>query len=801
MAGIMENELRQVMNKHKPAVCITGRIESLKLQAKTHERAGVRCSLRERLIRESLSATRGRPRPIRRSLAFRHILLGTEPVILDHELIVGSILGLFPPHPGRLTYREAYDAAQRHLLVLRKAGIRLTAGRARMERDYEYQGPVVSFEDLSRIAGELAGKMGDGQGYDYAGIFAELQKYFAREPHVYAMLQQFLTGNELLPDFPWTFAHHMSVNYAKILHVGLGGMARSARQRMATANREKRDFFKAVVIAFEAAAYFVRGYADAARDAATAADAGHRRQELMELAGLLERIADAPATNFHEALQLFWMVHLMLAMSGGIALSAGRFDQYMLPFLEHDLASGRITREKATELLACLWIKFNEPGLGAVQDLTLGGLTPAGRDGTNQLSCLCLEVMRGLRMPYPNVSVRVHRNTPRAFLEDAAVALRTGMGMPALFNDEVLVVALEKVGFALHHARDYCVMGCQEIVIPGQQPPWDMGPSFNLPAILMQTLRSCRDGEPSSFNELLDVFRRGLDMEIRTSVRRCIAICRKIRRFGCDPFGSSLVDECFERGCDMFSGGAVCPAPIGMWAIGLGTLADSLIALKILVYEQNRVPLLRLLEILEHNFEGEEPLRKYLVRQMPKYGNDQGEVDCIAAEAAEYFCRAVIGNRGPHGEVFLPLLASYMGHMNENVGATPDGRRSGEPVSSAASPVSGMELHGPTASLNSTTGIDYTLVPGGVGVNLKLTPDLLAGASGIANFVSLLKVYFRKGGQQLQVNVIGRESLEAARHDPDSYRDLIVRISGFNEYFVKLDAELQNEIIARTEHR
>jgi len=763
---------------------------------------GVRGSLRERLIRESLAKTESQAWPIRRAKAFKHILDNTEPVILEGEPIVGSIMGLFPLREPQPVHAGIREEAERHLFDVVESGEGVSCDRELMEHDYNYRGGRVGFEELKSLSEEISEKRGEELGLSYGQIFGELQRYFSEEPQVRHLSQQFFHGRKE-PEGPlWNFANHLAVDYGKVLQAGYGGLLEETERYLEGAAGKKREFYEAVVISLRAVMEFISKYADAVAERAEKEADAERADEFRLMGAILKRISSEPARGFREALQLFWMTHICLALAGGMALAAGRFDQYAYPFYKRDVETGRITPDEAVELLSCLWLKFNEPKLGAVQNLTIGGVTPEGTDGTNELSYLCLDAARRARVPYPNVSARVHGDTPERLFAETAKTIRVGLGCPSVFNDGIIIPALCEAGFELEDARDYMVMGCQEIMIASKQPSWDVSYGFNLPGSLNRVLdRLAAEGPAGSFEELVEAYKSELAREIGWVVAFAGKKYERVFETGSDPFGSALLQDCLAEGRDMYQGGAKYPATIGMWALGPATAADSLAAVRKFVFEDKAMELAELVGIMKRDFEKEEALRQYLLKKLPKFGNDDERVDLIAKEVAEFFCREVLRHRGPHGEYFLPLLASYLGHVGAGAqtGATPDGRKAGEPLSDAASPAQGRDVSGPTAALKSITRVDHRLSPGGVAVNIKFSPTALEGERGLGNLGSLLRAYFEMGGQEIQVNVVSGKTLLAAKKDPERYRDLVVRVAGFNEYFVKLDSELQDEIIARTE--
>jgi len=780
------------------------RVERLREQIQSLSDGGVRISSRESIIRDSLAKTESEPWPIRRAMAFQDILETAELIVLDGEPFVGSIHGLFPPLADPPSLDVLRKEAIEHLRKKNAAKENIPYGRSLTEHDYDvYSGGCIGFEDLKALANSLAEEFEGDWAYDRAQIFSELQRLFSRQPQVFGPLQDFFRDREKQDGPLWTFFNHMAVDYGKVLRRGHADILREIEERLGAASGDQKIFYQAAAISIMAAMAFVSRYAQNLREAAKEEPCEDRRNELRYIAERLRKLSAAPAESFCDAVQLFWLTHIVLSMAGGIALTAGRFDQYVYPFLKRDLEQKRIDRETALEWLACLWLKFNEPKLAAVQNLTIGGLTLEGTEGTNDLSFLCLEAAALARMPYPNLSARIHRDTSEEFFLAAAETLRAGTGNPALYNDDILIPALCDAGFDLEDARDYCVMGCQEIVVPLRQPPWELSHGVNFPRVVGSTLEAAaNNGGFAAFGDFVESCKAQIGAEIEHVVAHTGKKFKELFKIGADPFGSALLDGCLESGRDMYQRGTKYPASIGFWGVGLASAADALAAVRRLLFEDREMTLKELAEILERDFENAEPFRQFLLNKTVKYGNDKDETDLVAKEIGEHFCRETLKHCGPHGEFMLPLLASYVNHVHagEGAGATPDGRKRGDPVSDALSAAQGMDRNGPTAALRSALKLDHQLAPGGVALNIKFSKKTIEGKEGARNLCALLKTYFHGGGQQIQINIVNRETLEEAKEHPKRHRNLAVRVAGFSETFVKLDAKLQDEIIARTEY-
>ena len=766
---------------------------------------GVRMSIREDLIRESFAETLSDPFPIRRAKGFCYLLDHTEPVIHDHETILGSLIGLFPLRAEQLSLESIYREASSHIRELIDGRYEFGEERKTAQLEYDYRGPRVSYSDLKSVSQRIAAETTGNGNLTFTQVFSALEDHFCDSPQAIALTRLAMRTDGTLESTRekplWTMTHHVAADYEKVLVNGYPGILDEAAALMDKAESEEaRIFYRAVIISIEGAIAFIRRYAEAAREKRETETDPVRRAELAEMARIAENVADAPASDYREAVQLFWFTHLMLCIAGGISLSAGRFDQYMNPFYQQDLKAGRLDRSEALELLACLWVKFNEPVIGPVQNLTVGGMTPEGSDGTNPMTYLCLETTRTVKLPYPNITLRLFQGTDENIYPEISRMIKAGTGHPALLNDDVMVPALHEAGAALEHARDYIIQGCTEVMIAKRQPPWENGHKFALPDLLNQAIRERLDA--TSYQDLLTHFKSVISTSMDVVAERIKQRWEELHRVGCDPFGSALVQDCLERGRDIYQGGTRYPATAGISLMGLATTADSLAAIKRLVFDEGKLSLREFWAVLERNFEGDEPFRQELLNRMPKYGNDDEYVDSIAGDIAGFFCRTVLKhNEWPEREAFVPRLHSYISHITGGLfGATADGRQAGEPMSDAASPAQGRDHVGPTATMNSVTKFDYSQVPGGIGMNMKFHPDIFRGADGERVFVSLVKAYFQRGGLQISFNLVGKETLEDAMAHPEDHQNLIVRVAGFNEYFCKLDPKLQRDILERTAH-
>ncbi len=593
---------------------------------------------------------------------------------------------------------------------------------------------------------------------------------------------------------------------------------------------EKQEELKAMRICADALIHYGERHADKARELAAQETDPRRSQELLRIAEICTWVPAHAPRDFWEALQYYWFVHLgvTIELNPWDAFCPGHLDQHLYPFYERDLAEGKLTREHAEELLQCLWIKFdNQPappkvGVTAQESSTytdfvqinLGGLKEDGSDGVNELSYLMLDVIRTMRQVQPNPSVQVSKKTPERFLEHAARVIREGMGKPDLFNCDLIVQELVRQGKSLQDARAGGTSGCVETGAFGKES-YILTGYFNMPKVLEITLHNGLDprtgkqiglstGNPvdfETFEVLFEAYRSQLRHFIDTKIRGNNVIESLYARCLPAPFLSLLVDDCIIQGRDYHGGGARYNTNY-IQGVGLGTMTDALTAIKYHVFEEQTVAMGELMAALAKDFEGQERLRQLLLNRTPRYGNDDDCADGVMVEVFEAYFDAIDGRPTPRGGTYrvnmLPTTVHiYFGSV---LGATPDGRRAGSPLSEGISPVQGADRRGPTAVLKSAAKMDHART-GGTLLNQKFTPRLLQGNDGLRKFIQLIRTYFKMDGHHIQFNVVDEKTLRAAQEHPDEYRDLIVRVAGYSDYFCDLGEALQDEIIARTEHR
>lgn len=589
---------------------------------------------------------------------------------------------------------------------------------------------------------------------------------------------------------------HSLADYPTLLSVGIGGLIDRAKQSMQRhQGADDQTFLSAALIALEAFSEFVRRHADAASLLRQAQGA-----QAVDLAAVLERIVLGPPETLREAMQLVWLTLIAFCSEGRYAMALGRIDQYLWRFYENDLKSGRISPDEALELFCHLWVRMEE--IREVTNICIGGLTPDGQDATNELSYICLEATRLVQSPHTNLSARFHDDTPQKFHEACFDVIRTGVGFPAIFNDHVLLEGLIEIGIPEEIARDYCMVGCIETMLPGRQQAWSDS-RFNMPLRLMMALHDLRGQPDVTYQRVLAEFHKCMTRGIADHVA---GLNQQIAGFPPDrfpdPFLSTLTRDCIARAKDINDGGAEFKRFHGICIMGLATTADSLAALRKLVFEEKQIALEDLMQALDADFAGHEPLRQLLMHRAPNYGNDDPYVDAIAAELVDWTSRECLKFEVHGGGRFVSAMAANVSNIpaGSEVGATPDGRLAFTPLSDAASPYFGRDLHGPTAFLNSVATPDYHRVLTGSVINMRFDPEHFDNAEGRRCFAALTKAFVEKRIPELQFNFTGNATLEAARREPENYHNLVVRVSGFSAYFTTLDKTVQSDIIRRRAH-
>jgi len=626
---------------------------------------------------------------------------------------------------------------------------------------------------------------------------------------------------------------HITAGYAKVLTKGMNGIRKDvacAMDRLRCddpAYIHRKQFLESIRLVCDAAIAFAQRHADYARQLATDERDISRRAELLRTAAVCDRVPADPACTFQEALQSVWFVHLVLNLeTDGHAFGPGRFDQYLYPYYRHSIESGEITQDEAQELLDLMWVKFDEITLAKdsgesqtsssypeFQNLNIGGLTREGRDATNELSFMCLTALEHCRLPQPGLSAQISSRTPSAFLLRCCELLRQGMGMPAMFNSDVLVLGMVNRGKTLEDARASSLHGCVACFCDGKDRMASTG-YFNLAKCLELALTDGVDrlsgeqlgphtGDPATFASFEDVV-----TAFRTQVAHFVEmkvlydnIMRDIYATYCPvPFTSAVIDDCIERALDWHSGGAHYNIAT-MSGVAIGTVADALAAIRKHVFDDNNFTMSQLKEALDRNWDGFELMRQVFVNKTPHYGNNEEYADSLAVLVQQIFCDEVEKHRDTQGAKYWVDLLPTTAHiaLGETTGATPDGRLAGSPLSEGVSPVQGHDYKGPTAVARSVAKLDHARTNGTL-LNMKISPQCVKTQDDLRNLAALIRGYFDEGGHHVQFNIIDRRILEDAMAHPENYRNLVIRVAGYSDYFVLLSPDIQREILSRTEH-
>lgn len=805
------------------------------------------------LLTESYRETEaeGAPMVIRRARAFAHILDHIPIVIRDGELIVGS--STIAPR-GCQTYPEfswEWLEAEFDTVERRSADPFYISEQAK--------------EELRRIHPYWKGKT----------TSERATAYMAPETLTAIGHNIFTPGN-----YFYNGVGHVTVQYDKVLAVGYAGILAEAREELAKCQAgdaeyaRKSRFLQAVIISCEAVIRYARRYMVLAKELAGREADPVRREELLTVARNCGRVPEHGAESFHEACQSFWFVQQLLQLeSSGHSISPGRFDQYMYPYYKKDLDAGKITVESAQELLDCVWVKLNDlnkcrdavsaegfAGYSLFQNLIVGGQDHDGMDVTNDLSFLCIEASRHVFLPQPSLSVRVWNGSPQELLIKAAELTRTGIGLPAYYNDEVIIPSLMSRGLPLEDAREYNIIGCVEPQKAGKTEGWHDAAFFNMCRPLELVFSNGYDrGERISiqtgdvegmatFEEFYDAYKKQMEYNISLLVNADNAIDVAHAELCPLPFESCMVDDCIKRGRSLQEGGAVYNFT-GPQGFGVANMADSLYAVKKLVYDEKKATIGEFKRALQMNYgrgldaasvealvldvtgklreNGVEPGAAEiaritaevaawqplpeeqgrfeellaLVNEVPKYGNDIPDVDAFARDVAYTYTRPLLKYQNPRGGRFqaglYPVSANVP--LGAQTGATPDGRLAHTPVADGVSPSAGRDVNGPTAAANSVSRLDHGIASNGTLFNQKFHPSALAGRNGLENFVALIRTYFDQKGSHMQFNVVDRETLLDAQEHPEKYAHLVVRVAGYSALFTTLSRSLQDDIIRRTE--
>ncbi len=808
-------------------------------------------SARAILLTESYKETEGQPIMMRRAKAFAHILDNIPIIIRDLELVVGSTT-LAPR--GCQTYPEfSYEWLEAELDTVE-----------RRSADPFYISEKTK-QDLLKVHPYWKGK-----------TTSELAEHYMTPQTRLAMAHNIFTpGN-----YFYNGVGHITVQYDKVLAIGFGGIIKEAQAHLDKCNpgdgdyAKRATFLQAVILSCEAVIRYAHRYAKLAAGKAQKETDAKRRAELAMIAQNCLNVPKNGAGTFWEACQSFWFVQQLLQLeSSGHSISPGRFDQYMYPYYKADLDKGVVSREDAQELIDCIFVKLNDlnkcrdaasaegfAGYSLFQNMIVGGQDKEGLDVTNDLSFMCISASAHVFLPQPSLSIRVWNGTPHALMKKAAALTRTGIGLPAYYNDEVIIPSLLSRGLTLEDAREYNIIGCVEPQKAGKTEGWHDAAFFNMCRPLEVVFEGGYDKgeligvrtrpveEMTSFEEFYEAYKAQMEYFISLLVNADNSIDAAHAALCPLPFESCMVDDCMARGKALQEGGAVYNFT-GPQGFGVANMADALYAVKTLVFEEKKVTMAELKRALQFNYgkgldgtsvsdmvlqvvrrlkeQGvsvgekeiaavaaqvrsielpEQEKKRYgeileMIDSVPKFGNDDPVVDAFARDVAYTYTKPLLKYKNPRGGMFqaglYPVSANVP--LGAQTGATPDGRLAHTPVADGVSPSAGKDVHGPTAAANSVSRLDHAIASNGTLFNQKFHPTALSGENGLDNFISLIRTYFDQKGSHMQFNVVDRETLLDAQRNPDKYKHLVVRVAGYSALFTTLSKSLQDDIIRRTE--
>ncbi|MFZ2330363.1 MAG: trans-4-hydroxy-L-proline dehydratase [Atribacterota bacterium] len=761
---------------------------------------------RAKLITEAYQLYQGKePAPILRALAFKHLLEQKTIAIDEGELIVGERGNspcATPTYPELCCHTlEDFDIIHKR----DKISFQVSSEVRKIQEEV-----IIPFWQERSIRHQVFSLMDQNWLDCYqAGVFTEFMEQRAPGHTVadgkiyregFLDLKKRIEKNIDSLDF-----HNDSGAYQKLIQ--LRAMSICADAIVALANR----------------------YAQLAEKIAVQEENLSRKKELHTISEVCRQVPAYAPRNFWEALQMYWFVHIgvISELNTWDSFNPGHLDQHLLPFYEQGLSSGTLNREKAKELLECLWIKFNNqpapPKVGVTlaesgtytdfANINSGGLTPQGEDGVNEVTYLILEVIDEMRLLQPSTNIQLSQKSPDLFLKRACEIIRKGWGQPSVFNSDLVISELLRQGKSITDAREGGTSGCVETGAFGKEA-YILTGYFNLVKVLEVTLYNGFDPKSNkqigpttgdsrtftSYEELFTAFRKQLHYFIEIKMKGNNIIEQLYAQNMPAPFLSLIISDCLEKGVDYNAGGARYNTNY-LQGVGIGTITDSLSAIKYHVFDKKHISMDTLLSILADNYRGELKARQLLKQDTPRYGNDDDYADTIMQEVFEAFYQEVEGRSNTKGGKYcinmLPTTCHiYFGSV---IGATPDGRKAGEPLSEGISPVQGADRYGPTAVIKSAAKMDQVKT-GGTLLNQKFTPSLLEGEKGLESLAHLIRAYFKLGGHHIQFNVVKAETLRAAQENPEEYQNLIVRVAGYSDYFNNLSKNLQEEIISRTEH-
>ena len=808
-------------------------------------------SYRAKLITESYKETEDQPIITRRAKAFSHILHNIPIIIRDEELIVGS--NSIAPR-GCQTFPEfSFQWLEDELDTVE-----------------------TRIADPFYISEQAKADLREVHKYWKGKTTSELATAYMAPEAIRAIDHNIFTpGN-----YFYNGVGHVTVKYWEVLEIGYEGIMAKAQAELHHCNvgdgdyAERSRFLEAVIMSCQAVIDYANRYAKLALEMAEKCTDPQRKAELLVIASNCSKVPAKGATNFWEACQSFWFVQQLLQMeSSGHSISPGRFDQYMYPYYKKDIESGAITRTAAQELIDCIWVKLNDlnkvrdaasaegfAGYSLFQNLIVGGQNKDGEDMTNDLSFMCIEASMHVHLPAPSLSIRVWNGSPHDLLIKAAELTRTGIGLPAYYNDEVIIPALQNRGLSLADAREYNIIGCVEPQKAGKTEGWHDAAFFNMCRPLELVFANGMDqgemvGIPTgdvtkmeTFDEFYDAYKKQMEYCISLLVNADNAIDVAHAKRCPLPFLSSMIDDCIKRGKTVQEGGAVYNFT-GPQGFGIANMADSLYAIRQLVYQEKKFTMEELKEALAWNYGkgldeqsvrdittgilremtesgakvdadtasavlksvmnaqmSPEKMARYqeihdMIAEVPKFGNDLPEVDYFARDVAYTYTRPLQNFKNPRGGQYqaglYPVSANVP--LGGQTGATPDGRYAHTPVADGVSPSAGKDVNGPTAAASSVAKLDHFIVSNGTLFNQKFHPSALSGREGLEKFVALIRSYFDQKGMHMQFNVVSRETLLDAQAHPENYKHLVVRVAGYSALFTTLSKSLQDDIIRRTE--
>ncbi len=743
--------------------------------------------------------------PVLRALTFKDLMENKKICINDGELIVGE---RGPEPKATPTFPELCCHTAEDLDIL--ANREKTSFIVNPEARKVYEEKIIPFWRGKTIREMLFDNMSQEWKDAYeAGIFTEFQ-------------EQRAPGHTVADD--------------KIYKKGFLGFKQDIRESLESLDRlndpyayDKREELKAMEICADAIITFARRHAEKALELAEKENDLKRKRELEKIAEICYHVPANAPRNLWEALQAYWFVHLgvVTELNTWDSFNPGRLDQHLYPFYKKDLEEGVLTEDKAKELIQCFWIKFNNqpapPKVGVTlaesgtytdfANINNGGLKPDGSDGVNDLTYVILDVIDEMRLLQPSSNIQLSKKSPDRFIKRACEIIRKGWGQPSVFNADLVVQELMRQGKSVEDARCGGTSGCVEAGAFGKES-YILTGYFNQAKVLEITLNNGVDprtgknigiesGDPrtfKSYEELFKAYKKQLKHFIEIKIKGNNIIERLYAKYMPSPFLSIIIDDCIKKGKDYNAGGARYDTTYIQITVP-GSLTDSLAAIKYFVFDKKTLTMEQLLKALEDNFEGHEVIRQMLLNKAPKYGNDDDYADDILRSTFELAFNEVNGRKNTRGGTYRVNFLSTTCHayFGSVVGATPDGRKAKQSLSDGISPVQGADRKGPTAVIKSAAKMDHVRT-GGTLLNIKFTPKVLEGDEGLNKLTHLIRSYFKLDGHHIQFNVVSAETLRAAQKEPEKYRDLIVRVAGYSDYFCDLTKSLQDEIIARTEH-